>query len=217
MFYELLNALEETLFMIFAAGLLTWVIGLPLGTLLSITASEKFLDNPYFYKPLAGLLNITRSIPYIALMIAVIPFTRFIAGSIDGCVAAVVPLTLASIPYFAQLCEKAINKIEPGLIKAARMAGASPLQIIYKILIPEALPAIIKSFTIILTHLVGYSTIAGTLGAGGLGTLMIQNGYQTFHADYVVSAMVLLVVLIKMIQSCGDYIVHGTLHKNPST
>lgn len=214
MLHELLNALEETLFMVFSAGLITWIIGLPLGAILSVTAPGKFLENPYAYNSLDFLLNTTRSVPYIVLMIAVVPFTRFVVGSIDGCVAAVIPLTLAAIPYFAHFCEKAINKIQPGLIEAAEAAGASSFQIIYKILIPEALPNIIKGLTLTLTHLVGYSTIAGALGAGGLGAVIIQRGYQTFYIDYVLTIMILLIVLVHTIQSCGNYIAHGSIHSN---
>jgi len=212
MLHELLNALEETLFMIFAAGLITWFIGLPLGAILSVTAPQKFLANTYVHTSLNFLLNTTRSIPYIVLMIAVIPFTHFVVGSVDGCVAAVIPLTLAAVPHFAQLCEKAISRIQPGLIEAAEAAGASSFQIIYKILIPEALPNIIKGLTITLTHLVGYSTIAGALGAGGLGAIMIQKGYQAFHIDYVLITLFLLIALVQIIQSCGNYIVHGSIH-----
>ncbi len=212
MLHELLNALEETLFMIFAAGLLTWIIGLPLGAILSVTAPEKFLANNVIHKSLNFLIHTTCSVPYIVLMIAVIPFTRLIIGSTEGSVAAVVPLTLAAVPTFAGLTEKAINHVQAGLIEAAKTVGASNFQIIYKILIPEALPNIIKSLTTTLVHLVGYSTIAGALGAGGLGGIIIAKGYQSFQTDYVLSTLVLLIVLVQIIQACGDYIANGSLH-----
>ncbi len=147
-------------------------------------------------------------------MVSIIPFTRFVAGSVEGSIAAVIPLTLASIPYFAQLSEKAISKIQPGLIEAALAIGASPLQIIYKVLIPEALPNIISALTSTLIHLIGYSTIAGALGSGGLGNLIIHKGYQSFHTDYVVATVISLIALVQTIQICGDYIANGSAHKN---
>src|SRR5690242_13876466 len=111
MLHELLNALEETLFMVFTAGLLTWIVGLPLGAVLSVTGPQKFLENPLIYKPLSFLISTTRKVPYIIFMVALIPFTRLVAGSGEGSIAAVIPLTFASVPYFAQLCEKAINQV----------------------------------------------------------------------------------------------------------
>ena len=214
MLHDLFNALEETLFMVFSAGLLTWVIGLPLGALLSVTGPNKFLEKRFIYSPLHFVVRTTRSIPYIVFMICLIPFTRLVAGSIEGSMAAVIPLTLASIPYFAQLSEKAISKAPAGLIEAALAIGASPIQIIYKVLIPEALPNIISALTSTLIHLIGYSTIAGALGGGGLGGLMIQKGYQSFHADYVIATVIILVALVQTVQICGDYIANGSLHKS---
>ena len=212
MLHELVSALEETLFMVFTAGLLTWFIGLPIGAILSATGPGKFLENPFVHKPFLFLIKTTRRIPYIVLMIAMIPVTRFITGSGEGCVAAIIPLTIASIPFFAELSEKAINKISSGLIEAAKAVGASRIQIIYKVLIPEALPEIIRGLTATLTHLVAYSTIAGALGGGGLGSLMIHKGYYSFHSEYVIAIVILLIGLSKAIQSCGEYIVNGTLN-----
>lgn len=214
MLHELLNALEETLFMVFTSGLLTWIIGLPLGALLSVTGSGKFLQSSFIYTLLNLLVRTARSIPYIVFMIATIPLTRMIMGSNEGSIAAVIPLTLASIPYFAQASEKAINKVQPGLVEAAQAIGASPLQIIYKVLIPEALPNIINALTATLIHLIGYSTIAGALGSGGLGYLIIHKGYQAFHTDYVIATVITLIALIQIIQACGNYIAHGSSNRN---
>lgn len=214
MLHDLLNALEETLFMVFSAGLLTWIIGLPLGALLSVTNTGKILENQLLYKTLNFCINTTRSLPYIVFMIAIIPFTQLLIGSYEGCIAAVVPLTLAAIPYFAQLSEKSINRIQPGIIEAAKAIGATPFQIIYKVLIPEALPNIVKALTLTLVHLIGYSTIAGAIGAGGLGGLMIAKGYQAFHFDYVFATVITLMTLIHIIQLCGNYIANGTIGNN---
>lgn len=209
MLHELISALEETLFMVFTAGLLTWIIGLPLGAILSVTQAGKFLENGIAYKVLTFCLNTMRSLPYIVFMIAIIPFTQLLVGSYEGSIAAIVPLTLATVPYFAQLCEKAINRVQPDMIKAAESVGATTFQIIYKVLIPEALPNIVKAFTMTLVHLIGYSTIAGAIGAGGLGSLIINKGYQAFHFDYVLATVILLIALIHIIQFCGNYIANG--------
>ncbi len=214
MLHTLFNALEETLFMVFSAGLLTWIIGLPLAAFLSVLSTQQSSSVSFIYKPLSFVISIAHKVPYIGLMIALIPLTRFIMGTGEGSVAAILPLTLAAIPYFTQLCEKALNKVPRGLIEAAKAAGASPLQIIYKVLIPEALPNIILALTTTLTHLIGYSTMAGALGGGGLGSLMIHKGYQDFHSEYVIAAVILLIALIQIIQLCGDYIANGNLPNN---
>jgi D-methionine transport system permease protein len=214
MLHDLLNALEETLFMVFSAGLLTWLIGLPLGALLYATKPARFLESKIIYSSLHFLIGTSRSIPYIAFTIALIPLTRMIVGSDEGSLAAIIPLTLAAIPHFAQLCEKALSRVSPGLIEAAKSLSATPLQIIYKILIPEALPNIIQGLTITLVHLIGYSTIAGALGGGGLGYLLIYRGYQNFQPNYVVSTLALLIVLVQIIQLCGNYIASGTAEVN---
>jgi len=214
MLHDLLNALEETLFMVFSAGLITWITGLPLGTVLSVTGEGKFLENALVHRVLRLLINTTRSVPYMVLMIAVIPFTRFVVGVNEGSVAAVVPLTLAAIPHFAQFSEKALNRVPAGLIEAAKAVGASSFQIIYKILIPEALSNIIKGLTVTLVHLIGYSSIAGAIGAGGLGGLIIEKGHLDFHLDYVLATVVTLIALVHIIQSCGDYIANGNMRQN---
>jgi D-methionine transport system permease protein len=214
MLNELLNALEETLFMVFSAGLFTWMMGLPIGVFLSVTNTGKILENKLVYKILHFCIHTTRSIPYIAFMIAMIPFTQFLVGAYEGCIAAVVPLTLAAIPHFAQLSEKALNRIQPGIIEAAKAVGATTFQIIYKVLIPEALPNIIKALTMTLNHLIGYSTIAGALGAGGLGSLVIYKGYHDFHFDYVLATLVILMALIHIIQFSGNYIANGNMSRN---
>ncbi len=211
MFYELLNALEETLFMVFSAGLLTSLLGLPIGLVLSLTNTDKILENKLIYKTLHFWIELMQSVPYLIFMIAIIPLTEFMMGFYEGSIAAVVPLTLAAVPYFAKLSEKALNRIHPGTIEAAKAIGASNKQIIYKVLIPEALPNIIKALTLTLTHLVGYSTIAGAVGAGGLGGLIIYKGYQAFHFDYVLVTMVTLIAVIQLIQVSGHYIANGSL------
>jgi D-methionine transport system permease protein len=213
MLHELLNALEETLFMVFAAGLLTWIIGLPLGTLLSITRPRQFLESYLIFKILKFFINTTHSVPYIILMVLVIPLTRWLMGTEEGSVAAIFPLTLAAVPLFARLTSTALNQVPKGLIETAESVGATPFQIIYKVLIPEALPNIINAFTTTLIHLVGYSAIAGTLGSGGLGSLAVHKGYHLFQTDYVLATVMTLMAVIHLIQACGDYIVYGSFKK----
>lgn len=213
MLHDLLNAIEETLFMVFTAGLFSWIIGLPLGALYSVARPGQFLDNPILFKALHFFINTTSSIPYIILMITLIPFTRLLIGTEEGSVAAVVPLTLAAIPLFTRLTSNAISHVPKGLIEAAQSVGASPLQIIYKVLIPEALPKIIAALTTTLVHIVGYSVIAGALGGGGLGALAIHKGYYSFQADYMLATIITLMAITKIIQACGDYIVYGNFKK----
>ncbi len=213
MLHDLLNALQETLFMVFTAGFFTFMIGLPLGVLLSVTRKGQFLANPFLNKIFGTFINAARSIPYIVFMVALIPLTRLIVGTGEGSIAAIVPLTLAAIPFFARLAETAIAEVPKGLIEAAQSVGASPKQIIYKVLIPEALPGIINGLTVTLVHLVGYSAMAGAIGGGGLGSLAIHKGYHAFQTNYIVATVVILICLVQMIQICGDYIVHGTLKR----
>lgn len=215
MLHDLLNALEETLFMVFSAGLLTFIIGLPLGAMLFAAAPKQFLENTYIHKPLDFLLNTICAMPYIVFMIALTPVTHIVMGSIDSCISAVMPLTFAAIPTFAQRCDKALRNLPTGLVETAKAIGASPLQILYKILIPEALPDIMQGLTATLTHLVGYSTIAGVLGARGLGGVMVERGYQVFDIAYVLITIILLITLINLIQACGSYIVKENIqHHN---
>jgi D-methionine transport system permease protein len=213
MLHALFNAIEETLFMVFTAGLLTWIIGLPLGALLSISRQNLFLHSPILYKSLRFVVNTTSSVPYIVLMIATIPLTRAITGSGEGTIAALVPLTLAAVPLFARYTEQAINDVPKGIIEAAQSVGATTVQIVYKVLIPEALHNIINGLTITLIHLIGYSTIAGALGSGGLGAFVITTGYPNFQLGYVLTSVLILLGLIQLIQICGNYIVHGSFKR----
>lgn len=200
MLHDLLNAIEETLFMVFASGLFIVLIGLPLGILLTLSPYKKLLQ---------GLIATVHKIPYMAMMILLIPLTRLITGSIEGSIAAIVPLTIGTIPYFTQLVAKAVGEVPHGLIDAAKISGASPLQMIYKVLLPEALPKIVHSLTLLLIQLISYSTIAGVLGAGGLGGLMIRHNTQTLQTEYVLIATATLMILSQSIQIVGNYISNG--------
>lgn len=213
MLHELLNALEETLFMVFTAGVLTWLIGLPLGALLCLTKPDHLIPSPLFNHVLALILNTARSIPFVIFLIALIPFTRLLMGTGEGSIAAILPITLAGIPLFAQLTFNALQTIPKGVIEAAETVGATSFQILYKVLIPEALPDIIKALAETLIQILGYSVMAGVLGAGGIGGLVVQKGYQTFQMDYILTSAILLILLVQIIKICSNYIVEGSLKR----
>lgn len=200
----LLKSLAETLYMLSVSAIIAAVIGIPLGILLVVTEKNNILSCPMMNKPLAFVINMIRSIPFIILMVAIIPLTRIIAGTSIGTTAAIVPLTLAAIPYTARMVETSIREIPSGLIEAAESMGASPLQIIYKVLIPEALPAVIQNMTVVIVSLIGSSAMAGTIGGGGLGDLAIRYGYQRFQADMMIATIVVLIVIVQVIQWVGN-------------
>lgn len=200
----LLKSLAETLYMLSVSAIIAAVIGIPLSILLVVTEKNNILSCPMMNKPLAFVINMIRSIPFIILMVAIIPLTRIIAGTSIGTTAAIVPLTLAAIPYTARMVETSIREIPSGLIEAAESMGASPLQIIYKVLIPEALPAVIQNMTVVIVSLIGSSAMAGTIGGGGLGDLAIRYGYQRFQADMMIATIVVLIVIVQVIQWVGN-------------
>lgn len=206
MLHEIINALLETLFMVLTAGLLTFFLGLPLGTLLAVTRSDQMVSLPWFHKIISLLINLMQSLPFLVMMVAIVSIVRLLAGKLEGILIAIIPLTLAALPHFAKMTAKALQKIPQGLIDATEAIGASPLQIIMKVLIPESLPNILQSFTDTLVHIVGFTLIAGALGAGGLGGLIIEKGYHSFDKNYVLITAFLLICLIQVIQFCGKYL-----------
>ncbi|NLJ80755.1 MAG: ABC transporter permease [Firmicutes bacterium] len=200
------QATLETLTMVGISTAVAALCGLPLGICLTITDKHHILEQPYLNKLLGSIVNIGRSVPFIILMVAIIPFTRRIAGTSIGTTAAIVPLTVAAIPFVARLVETAMKEIDPGVIEAAESMGASPPEIISKILIPEALPSLILALTLTAVNLIGYSAMAGAIGGGGLGDLAIRFGYQRFRADIMLQTVIILVVLVQGIQMLGDKI-----------
>jgi len=200
----LLASLQQTVTMVAASALLSTLIGLPLGILLVITSPGQFLERPVFNKVLGTAVNLIRSTPFIILMVAIIPFTRLIAGTTVGTAAAIVPLTVAITPLYARLAEAAMREVDQSLIEAAASMGASPLQIIFKVLLPEALPGIVAGQTVTLVSLIGYSAMAGTVGGGGLGDLGIRFGYQRFMPEVMIAVVVVLVAIVQSVQMTGD-------------
>ncbi len=196
----------ETIYMVITATLLSTVAGLPLGILLFLTNNKGLLSNKSCYFALSTLTNTARSIPYIILMIAIIPVTRLLTGSSIGTNAAIVSLTLAAIPFIARIVESAMTEIPKGLIEAGLSMGANPIEIIRYFLIPEATPAIVNGLTLTMINLVGYSAMAGAIGGGGLGDLAIRYGYQRFDVHVMLLTIIVLIFLVHIIQSCGDNI-----------
>ncbi|MDN2664264.1 methionine ABC transporter permease [Psychromonas sp. B3M02] len=209
----LVSSLWETLIMVFTSGFIGFVVGIPLGVLLHLSKKNGLLESTSLNKILGVVVNIGRSIPFIILLVALIPVTRFIVGSSIGTAAAIVPLTIGAIPFIARLVEGALLEVPAGLVEAAQAMGAKPLQIIKKVLLPEALPGIINAATITLVTLVGYSAMAGTVGGGGLGDVGIRYGYQRFDATVMMITIVILVILVQLIQSLGDYLVKRVDHR----
>ena len=192
----LLKSTAETFYMLGISALIAAVVGIPLGILLVVTEKNGILACRLLNKPLAFIINMIRSIPFIILMVAIIPLTRLIAGTSIG--------TTAAIPYTARMVETSIREVPFGLIEAAESMGASPFQIIKKVLIPEALPSIIENITVVVVTLIGSSAMAGTIGGGGLGDLAIRYGYQRFQADVMVATILVLIVVVQLIQFIGS-------------
>ncbi|WP_394355221.1 methionine ABC transporter permease MetI [Pedobacter roseus] len=200
----LLSGTLETIVMTFVSGFFGFVLGLPTGILLFITRKGQILEHPLLNRVLAILVNIFRSIPFIILIVWMIPFTRALVGTSIGVKAALVPLSIGAAPFIARMIENSLLEIPYGLIEAARALGARPMQIIRKVLLPEALPAIINSASITLITLVGYSAMGGAVGAGGLGQIGYQYGYIGYDVLVMNTVLVLLVIIVFLIQFGGD-------------
>ena len=209
----LVTALGDTLLMVFASALFGCLLGLPLGVALHVTKAGQILANPALNKLLGILVNIGRSVPFIILLVAIIPLTRLIVGTSIGTIAAIVPLTIGAVPFSARLVEGALMEVPDGLLEAAKAMGAKPLQIIAKVLLPEALPGILNSIIITLVTLVNYSAMAGAIGGGGLGDVGIRYGYQRFDPTVMLVTVVILVVLVQLIQSAGERLVKQCDHR----
>ena len=209
----LFDGLVETLVMVAVSGGIAALLGIPLGVILILTDRGGILQNIGANRVLGLIVNATRSTPFIILMVAVIPFTRLVIGTSIGTAAAIVPLTIAAIPFIARLVETALREVPAGLIEAAQAMGATPLQIVTKVLLPEALPGIVAGFTITLVSLIGYSAMAGAVGGGGLGDIGIRYGYQRFLPEVMLAVVVVLIVFVQGVQSLGDRLVRRLSHR----
>lgn len=213
MIWLLAGGIWETLVMTFVSGFFGFVIGLPVGVLLYITRPGQIKESQLLYRIISAVVNIFRSVPFIILLVWMIPFTRALVGTSIGLEAAIVPLTIGAAPFIARMVENALLELPSGLIEASRSMGATPLQIIRKVLLPEALPGLINAATITLITLVGYSAMGGAVGAGGLGQIGIQYGYIGYNATIMNTVLVLLVILVYLIQLIGDRVVRLVTHK----
>ncbi len=209
----LIKSFGETCYMVAASTIISTLIGLPLGVILTVTRKGHILENAPVNAVLGAVVNATRSTPFIILMVAIIPLTRIIVGSSIGTTAAIVPLTISAAPFIARIIESSLLEIDHGVIEAAQAMGASPLQIINKVLLPEALHSIVLGVTLAIISLIGYSAMAGALGGGGLGDLAIRYGYQRFRVDIMIATVVVLIAQVQIVQSLGNYI-SKKLNKN---
>ena len=193
----------ETFYMTLASTLLGYVIGLPLGVILIITRRDGIRQNLARNQILGVIVNIMRSIPFLILMIAIIPFTRFVMGKSYGSTATIVPLTMAAFPFISRMVESSLAEVDGGVIEAAQAMGATPMQIIRKVYIPEATPSLISGAAIVATNILGYSAMAGSVGGGGLGAIAINYGYYRFNAEVMVVCIAIMVVLVQAMQLVG--------------
>ena len=201
----MLQGIQETFYMVAVATIIGGIIGIPLGITLVTTSKGHILENRFINQILGTIVNIIRSIPFIILMVAIIPLTRLIAGTSIGTTAACVPLTIVAIPFLSRLVETSIRDVDFGLVEAAESMGATPFQIIRKVLIPEALPTIINNITVLIVNLIGASAMAGAIGGGGLGDIAIRYGYQRFRPDVMLATIIILIVVVNVIQAGGDF------------
>ncbi|MCI6749907.1 MAG: ABC transporter permease [Megasphaera elsdenii] len=201
----MLQGIQETFYMVAVATIIGGIIGIPLGITLVTTSKGHILENRFINQILGTIVNIIRSIPFIILMVAIIPLTRLIAGTSIGTTAACVPLTIIAIPFLSRLVETSIRDVDFGLVEAAESMGATPFQIIRKVLIPEALPTIINNITVLIVNLIGASAMAGAIGGGGLGDIAIRYGYQRFRPDVMLATIIILIVVVNVIQAGGDF------------
>lgn len=205
-YQALLVSLGQTLTMTFVSGLISFVLGLPLGLVLVGTAPGGIWENRWVNKVLGAVVNAVRSLPFIILLVALIPLTRLIVGTSIGTAAAIVPLAISAIPYFGRVAEVALREVDRGLIDAVKAMGGSRWTIVREVLVPEALPSLISGFTVTLVLLIGASAMAGAVGAGGLGDLAIRYGYQRFQTEVMIAVIVVLIVLVSLVQAIGDRI-----------
>ena len=202
----LLTGTIDTLVMVGVSAFIAFLIGLPIALILVSTADFGIYPSKKINQSLGWIINITRSVPFLILMVALIPFTRWIVGTSYGVLAAIVPLTIAAIPFFARIAEVSLREVDQGLIEAAQAMGCNRKQILWHVLLPEALPGIVAGFTVTIVTMISSSAIAGAIGAGGLGDIAYRYGYQRFDMQVMLAVILVLIVLVILVQSTGDHI-----------
>ena len=210
---RLLQALWETVVMTGVSGAISFVLGLPLGLVLVNTAPGGLWANAPLDRVLGAVVNAFRSLPFIILLVALIPLTRLIVGTSIGTAAAIVPLSIAAIPYYARVAEVSLHEVDKGLVETVRAMGGSHFTVMREVLVPEALPSLLSGFTVTLVLLIGASAMAGAVGAGGLGDLAIRYGYQRFNTPVMVAVIVVLIALVALIQAGGDRLARRVDHR----
>ncbi len=203
---ELLAALWETIYMVALSTLFSGIFGFGIAIIMILTGSKGLRPNKAVYTFLDVAVNLLRSFPFIILMIAIIPLTRLIAGTSIGCTASIVPLTIAATPFVARIMEGSLLEVDPGVIEAARSFGASEKQIVFGVMIKEAMPAIVLNWAVVAINLLGYSAMAGVVGGGGLGDLAIKYGYNRFQTDVMVYSVAILIAIVQVIQTVGNIV-----------
>ncbi|MCI6939148.1 methionine ABC transporter permease [Succinivibrio sp.] len=209
----LFNGTVDTAYMVLLATAVSIVLGVPLGVVLLVTSKGYFYYSKPFYTVLGTVVNALRSVPFIILMVAIIPITKFFVGTSIGTTAAVVPLTVSTIPFLARLVETSLKTVPYGLIEAAQSMGASPFRIIVRVLIPEAMPELIANFTLTVIVIIGCSAMAGTIGGGGLGDIAIRYGYMRFQLPVMVMTVLILIVMVQLTQLLGDFLAKLVDHR----
>jgi len=207
------NATLETLYMVLFATFFTVLIGLPLGVLLFVSRRNGILPMPRLHSVLGTIINVGRSLPFVVLLVALIPFTRLIIGTTLGSTAAIVPITIGAFPFFARVVETAMDEVDYGRIEAILSMGGSVRHVIGKVLLPEALPSLLAGITLTMVMLIGFSSMAGVIGGGGLGDVAIRYGYQRFDNHIMVATIVVLIVIVQGVQSIGNRLVSSLAHR----
>jgi D-methionine transport system permease protein len=198
--------LWNTFYMVVLSTFFAVLVGVPLGVILTITDKGHLKENRLIHEALGSIVNVGRSFPFAILMVAIIPFTRWLVGTSLGTTASIIPLSIAAIPFVARVVEAALKEVDKGMIEAALVMGSNPWQIIVKVFFPEALPTLVLGLTTTVINLIGYSAMAGTMGGGGLGKIAIQYGYQRFNTFLMIVTVVLLIILVQGVQVLGNYI-----------
>lgn len=212
LFPDMMEALVETLIMVLISGTISTLIGIPIGVILVVTRPGHILENKVLYNVVGKIINIFRSIPFVILLAAIIPVTRFIVGTTIGMKGALVPLVFGAIPAVARQIESALLDIDRGVIEAAQAMGSSNFEIIYRVLLKEGLSGISYGLTITSVSLIGFSAVAGTVGGGGLGDFAIRYGYQYFKTDVMVVTIIILLILVSGIQTLGEFLQRKLSH-----
>ncbi|WIY82844.1 methionine ABC transporter permease [Propionimicrobium sp. PCR01-08-3] len=212
-FPEMVGTLGDTAWMVGVSFVIVTVLGLAVGVILRLSSPDGLRPQQVVYQIVGAIVNIARSLPFLILMIALLSLTRWLVGTAYGPTAAIVPLSVGAIPFYARVVESALREVESGKIEAAQVMGANTWQIVWKVLLPESMPGLVSGATLTLVTLIGYSTMAGAIGGGGIGDFAIRYGYQRFNGEVLAMAIVAMIVIVQLVQSIGDGIVRGMAHR----